>query len=287
MSDGIRGTMEEIWIEKGMEWLPLLSALLVFLLFQNLRRHYHPEKILLRKFRELSGMVRHQKAAVSWYQRTEQRLLKNGAAFHYGKWVDPIRYLALRVTLAGVGMVTCMSLSPMLASLAAMLLFFLPDGMLFYLNSRDNERILPELKLVYHALEIQIQAGVYLTDALTECYGSVQDVRLRSALLDLAGDIVMKADIYDSLERFQGKFDNRYIDSLCIIILQALESGQALELLGDIGEQLRDMEETVLTRKKNSLDRSVTFYQLGILAAVLGISLYACITHMMGTAAGF
>ena len=49
--------------------------------------------------------------------------------------------------------------------------------------------------------------------------------RLRQACLDLAGDIVMKADIYEALEHFQEKFDNRYVDSLCITILQALESG--------------------------------------------------------------
>ena len=38
---------------------------------------------------------------------------------------------------------------------------------------------------------------------------------------------------------------NRYIDALCITILQACESGQAVELLGDIGEQLKDMEEAM------------------------------------------
>lgn len=94
----------------------------------------------------------------------------------------------------------------------------------------------------------------------------------------------MKADIYKSLESFQGKFDNRHIDALCITILQALESGQAVELLTDLAEQIRDMELTVLNRKKAALDRSITFYQLGILAAVLGVVLYACVTQMFQTA---
>ena len=52
----------------------------------------------------------------------------------------------------------------------------------------------------------------------------------------------------------QDCFDNRYIDSLCIILLQALESGQVVELLGDIGEQIKDMEQSVLEKKKNALD---------------------------------
>ena len=105
--------------------------------------------------------------------------------------------------------------------------------------------------------------------------------------MDLAGDIVMKADIYEALERFQKKFDNRYVDSLCITVLQALESGQALELLSDIGEQIKDMEALVMERKKASLDRSMTFYQLCVLAAVLGVALYACVTDMFAAASGF
>ena len=44
--------------------------------------------------------------------------------------------------------------------------FCLPKLLLIYLNKADNERMLPEMKLVYHGLEIQIRAGVYITDAL-------------------------------------------------------------------------------------------------------------------------
>jgi type II secretory pathway component PulF len=147
--------------------------------------------------------------------------------------------------------------------------------------------MLPEIKLIYHGLEIQIRAGVYVTDALTECYAGVQEMRLKQALLDLAGAVTMKADVYDALEHFQSRFDNRYIDALCITLLQAMESGQAVELLADIAEQVKDMEVSVMGRRKGALDRSVTFYQLGILAAVLGMVLYACIEQMFTAALGF
>lgn len=126
-----------------------------------------------------------------------------------------------------------------------------------------------------------------MTDALAECYGNVQEKRLRAALLELAGDIVMRADIYDAINNFQEKFDNRHIDSLCIIVLQALESGQAVELLGDMGEQIKDMEGQVLERKKGKLDRSITFYQLCVLTVVLTIALYACMISMFTATAGF
>ena len=243
------------WCLKG---LAGACAMLIFLLVLRLSV-YHPERKILAVCEEFSGLLREKERGTAWYRRTEVWLERNGASFHYGKWINPAKYLTMRIILAMLGMLALGQMALGYGILAAMLLFFLPGWLLGYLNRQDNIRLLPEIKLIYHALEIQIRAGVYVTDALAECYGSVQERRLQSALLDLAGDIVMKADIYEAMEHFQGKFDNRYIDSLCITILQACESGQAVELLGDIGEQLKDMEATVMNRKKSSLDRSVTF----------------------------
>lgn len=279
--------MEERQILWMLRLLPAVTALLTILLFHVLRTAYHPERLIFKAYRELSGLLRERGKRSVWYQRTEKWLRKNGAVFHYGKKMDPAHFLAVRIILALLGLLALSGVSAWAGMGGLMCLFFLPVMLLDYLNRRDNERMLPELKLVYHALEIQIQAGVYVTDALSECYGSVQEQRLRKALLDLAGDIVMKADIYEALDRFQTRFDNRYIDSLCITILQALESGQALSLLGDISEQLKDMEETVLERKKGALDRSITFYQLGVLTVILGMALYACVTYLFGAAANF
>lgn len=278
--------MEETQVLMALRCLPAVSAGFTYILFRVLRRDYHPERLVMKTWKEISGFLKTRQRDSGWYLRTKQFLTKNGGAFHYGSWLEPGRYLAARVVVSALGLLIFGTVGWGVGAAAAVTLFFLPGVLLVYLNGRDNERLLPELKLVYHALEIQIRAGVYVTDALAECYGSVQEPRLREALLALAGDIVMKADVFDALERFQGKFDNRYVDALCITLLQALESGQALELLGDISEQIKDMEETVLARKKSSLDRSITFYQLGILAVVLGIALYACVTYMFGAASG-
>lgn len=270
-------------------WLDCLSGVMAVLVFALLilLSVQRPPQMILRACEEFTGLLREKNRESNWYRRTDEWLMKNGGAFHYGKWLNPTGYLALRIVSALLGLLAVSGISIGYGILTSLLLFFLPGWMLTYLNRKDNLRLLPEIKLVYHALEIQIRAGVYVTDALAECYGSVQEKRLRQALLDLAGDIVMKSDIYEALERFQGKFDNRYIDALCITILQALESGQAVELLGDISEQIKDMEATVLERKKGALDRSITFYQLGVLAAVMGVVLYACITHMYSAAVRF
>lgn len=279
--------MEGQQIQMWLMILPFAAAVLLFLFLMLLQKSYRPERQILRTCEEFVGFLKGKSRESAWYQRTKLWLEKNGAAFHFGTWINPVSYLVMRLLGAMLGTAVLFGFSAGYGILGGALLFFLPGFLLTYLNRKDNEKLLPEVKLVYHALEIQIRAGVYVTDALAECYSSVTERRLRQAFLDLAGDIVMKADIFDALERFQGKFDNRYIDSLCITILQVLESGQAVELLSDIGEQVKDMETAVLERKKNALDRSMTFYQLGVLAAVLGVALYACVTDMFAAAVRF
>lgn len=266
--------------------LPFVSAVLVFVVLVLLSVEYPPE-IIIRSCEELRDVFSGYSKSTGWYQNTARWLGKNGAGFHYGKWMNPTSYLTLKIILAGIGMTVVSQISVGYGSMVAILLFFIPGWLLVHLNKKDNQELLPELKMVYHALEIQIRAGVYVMDALSECYGSVKHRRLRQALLDLAGDIVVKADIYEAMGRLRDKFDNFYIDSLCITIVQALESGQAVELLSDIAEQIRDMENTVLERRKGALDRRITMYQLGVLAAVMGVVLYVCITHMYAATVRF
>ena len=223
----------------------------------------------------------------AWYEKTKQWLERNGAGYHFGAKIGPMKFLLLRLLPALAGFGVLIRWSPANGVLGAMILYFLPVILVLYLNRRDNARMLPDLKHVYHSLEIQTRAGVYVSDALAELYGSVREKRLKQALLDLAGDLVMRSDLGEALERFQRKFDNGYVDSLCMILLQATESGQSVDLLSDLSEQIKDMEAAALSQRKEALDRSITFYQLGILVAIMGVVLYACVTQMFAAANGF
>ena len=272
-----------LWIQILCVLVASLASVLVMAVALTCR----PGKILLQTFEEVGRNLRRSKNSFLDYERLKGFLERNGAAFHFGRWIGPINYTAIRLVLAGAGLLLGSFYEMWLGVILTVLFFILPDMMVTWMNSRDNDRMLPELKLIYNAIAMQIKSGVHVTDALAECYGSVQEGRLREALFTLSGDIVMQADVEKALERFQGKFENRYVDALCITVLQALESGQAVELLSDISEQIKDMEVAIMGRKKSSLDRRITFYQLGILSAILVVVLYACITHMLAAAVSF
>ena len=50
--------MREEQIVMALQILPWIAAGLTFLLFVVLRRGYHPERVVFKAFRELSGLVR-------------------------------------------------------------------------------------------------------------------------------------------------------------------------------------------------------------------------------------
>lgn len=265
----------------------LVISLLIFAVLLAISKGRKPGELVLKAYENICMQARKSSHSFFDYERWETYLRVHGAGYFYGSWMNPVTYLAICIITGGIGLVLGFSFGIPGAISCCFIGGLLPGILLQYLNKRDNEKMMAELDMVYSALAIQIRAGVYITDALAECYGSVTHERLRDALQNLSGDIVMKGDLDRALERLQGQFRNRYIDSLCITILQAMESGQAVELLGDISEQIKDMEITLQHKKKEQLNRSVTFYQLGIFALILVLVLYACVVHMFSSSMFF
>ncbi len=275
--------MEYITIHRILQGIQLTAALLTGLAWVCMSPRGQTGEVVLKAYDTICMRARQRKGKLLDYGKWENFLRVNGASYHYGKWINPVSYLTLCLLLAGAGFLIGLSAAGLLPGIAgAVLAACLPGILLERMNRRDNENMLTELNLIYNALAIQIRAGVHVTDALAELYGSVRQERLRDGLQTLSGDIVMKADMEEALERFQGQFNNRYIDSLCITVMQAMESGQAVELLTDIADQIRDMELTLQGRRREKLDRSITFYQLGIFSAVIAVVLYACVEYMFG-----
>ncbi len=265
----------------------ILVSLIIFAGLVYMGGRARPKEMVLRAYENICMQAKNSSKDIFDYERWEQYLTMHGAVYYYGCWVNPVSYLGLCIVLGLLGLAIGMSFGFLIAVLSVVAGVFLPGILLRYLNKRENERMLPQLDLVYSALSIQIRAGVYITDALAECYGSVTHLRLRDALQNLSGEIVMNSDLDTALEQFQGQFNNRYIDSLCITLLQAMESGQAVDLLGDIAEQIKDMEITLQQKRKEQLNRSATFYQLAIFALILVVVLYACVVHLFSASLFF
>lgn len=216
----------------------------------------------------------------AFYCRMEEWLTRKGARFHFGVWLNPYFYLVIKGILALSGLYIGNVFDIPTAVILMIVMWELPTLLIWMLNRSDNKKMLSEMKLLYHSLEIQVKAGVHVTDAMAETYNIVQHKRLRQALLGLAGELVIEGDFYQAIGHFEKQFDNEQITILCVILLQATQTGQAVELIREMEEQIKDMEGLMRMGKKQSLDRVITFYQLGIFLAMLVVVLYSCITGM-------
>ena len=265
------------------KYLPLVAAMLFGWLILSLFGRLPPKKVY-GKVRDFTGLLKTKVLGRTFSARVQSFLVKNGASYHYGKNITVAKLLTVSILLFGLVFLALSKLSLLIAPIAGILSGALPWILLPVLNKQDNDKMLPELQTVHHSLSLELKAGVHLSEALSEMYTCVKLKRLRDAFCALGSDIIMNSDVFAALEDFQKKFNNRYIDSFCITVLQLSESGKASDLLTDISDQMKDMEKIVLEKKKGKLDRRITLYQLGMLVCVLAVAIYACLSYMLRSA---
>ena len=220
-------------LEISLKILPAIIALLSFILVICLGKTYHPMTALHKTYIRIDGIL-HEKKVFFDYEETRRFLMSHGAIDHLGRWIDPVKYLAIRICLAAIGFTIGVYINAFLGLISMGIGFYLLPLLLLYMNNKDNDSLTPQIQTLYSLLQVQIHAGVPMIDALTESYLSFPPGRLRNALNDFTISIYFNGSFDKSLRELNAKFDNGFIDSLCIILLQARESGQAMELLRDI-----------------------------------------------------
>ena len=264
-------------IETVIRILPVVIALLVCLLVICLGRTYHPMKAIQKTYVRIDGLL-HEKKRFFDYQETNLFLMEHGAAIHFGKWIDPVKYLAIRLCVAAIGFIIGIRYHLFLACAGVVIGYQLPVIALLYLNNKDNDKMTPQIQTLYSLLQVQIHAGVPMADAMAESYQSFPEGRLKNALQEFSGTLYL------------GSFDRaleEFIESLCVILLQARESGQAMDLLRDISKQITDMQASLQIKRKEKLNRLTTFCLLGIMTAMIGVALYAFAGQMYSTVGYF
>ena len=214
-------------LEISLKILPALIAILSFLLVIYVGKTYHPMAALHRTYIRIDGIL-HEKKVFFDYEETRRFLMSHGAADHFGSWIDPVKYLAIRICLAAIGFTVGIYVNAFLGLVGMVIGFFLLPLLLLYMNNKDNDAMTPQIQTLYSLLQVQIHAGVPMIDALSESYQSFPAGRLRNALSEFSTTIYFNGSFDKSLEELNEKFDNGFIDSLCIILLQARESGQAM-----------------------------------------------------------
>lgn len=212
-------------------------------------------------------------------------LSQSGADYMFGRIIDPVEFVFSSILF---GMFGGIVLSCVGKSIFFGIAGFFVGCMALYLileisNRRDNENLLKDIQSMYDTLLIKTQAGLFLVSALSECYRVVSNARLKSALLELSAKIAAEADMDTALDEFNIKFKNQWIDSLCIVIRQSLESGQSVKALTDMSNQMTDVQEAINIRIKEKLNWKVMKVQLLAYAAIIAVCIYGVFIAFMAS----
>lgn len=154
---------------------------------------------------------------------------------------------------------------------------FIPAGILYMSNERDNEMILKDLKWLYETISVQLQAGLHIQQALAESEGMIKNKRLRDAVHSLTERLMNGENISTALDIFENSFRNHYVSSFSLILRQMQDSGYAVKLLEDIRLQIEEMERMQLQKKKESLVLQLQVFQMLLFVGVMALVLYGCI----------
>lgn len=251
----------------------LIVALLMFCLLMSVRGMM--EGLGTRTYTYINGRLKEKKGGFLDYHTLAAFLKRNGAEGVLGSLADPVKYLGLCIVLFVTGMLLGGRINYVVMVIAGCMAAALPGSLILYHNIAWNDKALGDIKRTYQFIARQTAAGVYISDALLECYEAVENRRLKKALKKLCDDIATENNIYKALDAFSESFDNAYIDTLCVIIRQAMESGHAIDLLNDMAEQLKEMEDNLLLKKRESLSRKIAILQLLFFTGMMVLLIYA------------
>lgn len=157
------------------------------------------------------------------------------------------------------------------------------EGLAKWMNKKDNEDMMIDIRKIYDTLKIQSKAGMFLSESLMEIYRIVSHKRLKKALLEMNAQLFMVNDINSAIETFNSKFDNEYIDTLCITLKQAEQSGQTIKILEDVSSQLVSVQKQISKKEESSLARKLLGVQLLVFATIIIITVIMLIDTLSST----
>lgn len=283
-------------IEIALKILPVFITVLVCIVVHLLQKDDGDEELLEAQARLLESEQDVRKLSVKGlgeflksrnkykYNKTQIYLSKIGLNYMLKRTVYPEEYLLAKI-FASIGLaIAGMSLYGFYGLLVGMVVGYLAIPVILKMsNDRDNDAFITDIQSVYETLKIRTESGVFFTSSVQQCYRVVENPRLKEALATLGSELAATNNLKQSVDAFQMKFKNRYVDKLCVTIRQGYESGSTVNCLNDILNNINGMQKAMETSRKNKLDSEIMVTQALILSAILVTIFYTIVTVMMSS----
>lgn len=213
----------------------------------------------------------------STYEYKALALSRMGVNYHIGKIITPSEYLIMQFVSAAFFLFIGTFSFGVFGAISGILGYFIPQLLFQYLNEKDNEKMLLDVKSIFDTMLVNLEAGVFLTEAVADSYRHVENRRLKKALLELNSELIATNDFEESINKFELKFSNKYINNLCVILKQSRDSGMSVEMLSDMSSYMADVSRALNIKKQKKLDgeglKVEVMLYIGIIATCLYITL--------------
>lgn len=263
---------------------PILLAVLVFLFLLTVAIKAKPQKKIQEAYNSFNDRILKTKNKKSSFDfdTVHNELLANGILYRF-PWMDsPANYIGMKIILSIVCSLLFCIIHVAFIPVGFLLGYKLIDMMIYYINRHDNKVMQNDIQLIYNLLLIQSKSNIYLPDALCDCVDLIDpdDKRLIKALETLKGDLYGGKTFKEALEYFNDSFNNSYIDSMCVTLLQAADTGLAANLLKDINAQVQHFTALQLNQETEMMDMKVTIAAMIFVCALLFLGLNAGISQI-------
>lgn len=202
------------------------------------------------------------------YDRMAMYIKSNGVDYMLSESINPVSFIILK-SVVGVllGVFVLSETSNIVACVVAFVVgFWGVDYCVKKNNENDNKNMLMDIASIYDILKIQMGAGVFVTDSIYFCYKNCRNKRLKDGLLQLYIDILSTSNIVESLRKFDAKFQNKNISTLCAVLEQYTITGQAIKTLDNISKKNTMVQTLVNEQYKKTLEGK--YHALIVLLAI-------------------
>lgn len=276
-------------LKQCMNVVIVLCSIFAFLIFFIVAKSAKRRKFDLMSKTESFMKRNSERSVVDYfnYYRIQDYLIANGIEYNFDGKITPVRFIVIKFASALLSAFAVYKLvsSKNMDNIILLVLviftgaivgFFLIDGIIYVSNKEDNEKMSDDIYNIYVILGMHGTAGVYMKDSILECFKETGNKRLKQALVEFYGELVLKNNFLEGLEVFQGKFNNEQIDSLCIILRSSQKSGKSVQALKDFSKQMQDMEDSANLAYESKQETRIDMLTIFIMIGIMSIIIFGC-----------
>lgn len=206
-----------------------------------------------------------------------QRLVRIGVTYRFKTEITPATYLLTRIVVGAIffALAFLLSLPWIFYPIAFLLGFFGLDMYMIHKNNNDNKEMANDIYVIFTNLRVQLDANIYLLDALITCNYLVKNKRLHQALDELIVNMSsVNLTAVEAIDIFEHRFSNHDITNMAIFFKNYIIYGVTDKYINDLMGEINDMSAATALKAEADLEQKSGLLNLLFFASLLSLIMF-------------